>query len=162
MVACLGNFLICSFLRHEKFEQKINYLRFRANTFEFASSLGLINARGQGVSGHVFGAICIDREGLGSHITGTGQESLNGVNCQPSNVRKFKRHRQKNYFLFTVNRQKCRLILTVKKFQAYGLLFQVIANLTISADLQGILPPEETLKWKNQFPCSEKILFSRQ
>ena len=162
MVACLGNFLICSFLRHEKFEQKINYLRFRANTFELASSLGLINARGQGVSGHVFGAICIDREGLGSRITGTGQESLNGVNCQPSNVRKFKRHRQKNYFLFTVNRQKCRLILTVKKFQDYGLLFQVIANLTISADLQGILAPEETLKGKNQFPCSEKILFSRQ
>ena len=69
---------------------------------------------------------------------------------------------KKNYFLFTVNRQKCRLILTVKKFQAYGLPFQVIANLTISADLQGILAPEETLKGKNQFPCSEKILFSRQ
>ena len=105
---------------------------------------------------------CTDREGLGSRITGTGEESLNGVNRQSSKGRKFKRHRQKNYFLFTVNRQKCRLILTVKKFQAYGLLFQVIANLTISADLQGILAPEETLKWKNQFPCSEKILFSRQ
>ena len=58
---------------------------------------------------------------------------------------------KKTFFFFTVNRQKCRLILTVKKFQ-------VIANLTISADFQGILAPQESLKWKNQFPCPEKTL----
>ena len=37
------------------------------------------------------------------------------------------------------------LILTVKEFQG-------ISNLTISADLQGLLAPEESLSWKNQFP----------
>ena len=41
------------------------------------------------------------------------------------------------------SRQKCRLILIVKKFQ-------VISNLTISGDLHGLLTPEESLNWKNQ------------
>ena len=45
--------------------------------------------------------------------------------------------------IFTVNRQKYRLILTVK-------MFQDISKLTISADLQGHqLAPEESLIWKN-------------
>ena len=43
-----------------------------------------------------------------------------------------------------INRQ-----ITVKKFQG-------IPNLTISADLYGHLAPEESLNWKNQFPCSQK------
>ena len=37
------------------------------------------------------------------------------------------------------------LILTVKEFQG-------ISNLTISGDLHGLLAPEESLSWKNQFP----------
>ena len=49
-------------------------------------------------------------------------------------------------------RQKCRLILIVKKFQ-------VILNLIISADLYGLLTPEELLNWKNQFPCFQNILY---
>ena len=51
-------------------------------------------------------------------------------------------------------RQKCRLILIVKKFQ-------VISNLTISADLHGLLTPEESLNWKNQFPCFQNTLYRR-
>ena len=47
--------------------------------------------------------------------------------------------RRKGSFLFTVNRQKCRLILTVKKFQGFSVL-------TISADLHGPLAPEESLR----------------
>ena len=42
-----------------------------------------------------------------------------------------------------INRQ-----ITVKKFQD-------ISNLTISADLHGHLALEESLNWKNQFPCSQ-------
>ena len=38
--------------------------------------------------------------------------------------------------IFTLNRQKCRLILTVKKFQG-------ISNLSISADLPELLAPKE-------------------
>ena len=53
-------------------------------------------------------------------------------------------NRQKSLF-FTVNRQKCRLILMVEKSQ-------FISNLPISADLHGLLAPEESLNWKN---CSE-------
>ena len=49
-------------------------------------------------------------------------------------------------------RQKCRLILIVKKFQ-------VISNLTISAALHGLLTPEESLNWKNQFPCFKNTLY---
>ena len=45
--------------------------------------------------------------------------------------------RRKRLF-FTVNRQKCRLIITVNKFPD-------ISNLTISADLHGPLAPEESL-----------------
>ena len=59
-------------------------------------------------------------------------------------------NRQKKFF--TVNRQECRLKLTVRKFQD-------ISNLTISADLHGIVAPKESVKWKNQFPCSQKTLF---
>ena len=39
---------------------------------------------------------------------------------------------------FTVNRQQCRLRLTVRKFQG-------VSNLTISADLDGIPAPKEFL-----------------
>ena len=53
-------------------------------------------------------------------------------------------NRQKSLF-FTVNRQKCRLILMVEKSQ-------FISNLPISADLHGLLAPEECLNWKN---CSQ-------
>ena len=53
-------------------------------------------------------------------------------------------NRQKSLF-FTVNRQKCRLILMVEKSQ-------FISNLPISADLHGLLAPEESLNWKN---CSQ-------
>ena len=52
---------------------------------------------------------------------------------------------------FTVNRQQCRLRLTVKTFQG-------VSNLTISADLDGIPAPKEFLNWENQFSWS-KILF---
>ena len=51
----------------------------------------------------------------------------------------------------TVNRQKCSLRLTVKKFLG-------VSNLTISADLDGIPAPKEFLNWKNQFSC-QKTLF---
>ena len=44
--------------------------------------------------------------------------------------------------IFTVNRQKCRLILTVKKFRG-------ISSLTISADLPELLAPKEFQNWKN-------------
>ena len=50
----------------------------------------------------------------------------------------------KRYFLLTVIRQKCRLMLTVKKFQG-------ISNLTLLAHLHGLLAPEEALNWKNHF-----------
>ena len=46
---------------------------------------------------------------------------------------------QKRLFLF-VNRQKCGVILTVKTFQGFS-------NLGISADLHGLLAPEESLNW---------------
>ena len=59
-------------------------------------------------------------------------EGLNGVNRPPSKK-----------VIFTVNRQK----------------FQVISNLTISPDLNGHLAPEESLNWKEQFPCSQKESF---
>ena len=59
--------------------------------------------------------------------------SQSGVKSQPS----------KKVF-FTVIRQKCRLILNVKKFQG-------ISNLILLAHLHGLLAPEEALNWKNQF-----------
>ena len=43
----------------------------------------------------------------------------------------------------TVNRQKCSLRLTVKKFLG-------VSNLTISADLDGIPAPKEFPNWKNR------------
>ena len=58
--------------------------------------------------------------------------------------------RQKRLF-FTVNRQKCTVILTVKAFQG-------IANLTISADIHGLLAPEESLRLKNHEPCCQNTL----
>ena len=73
------------------------------------------------------------------------KECLNEVNRQPSNGLKFNSQSSKRLF-FTVNRQKCRLILHI----------QGISNLTFSADLHRILAPEETLNWKNQFLCSQK------
>ena len=48
-----------------------------------------------------------------------------------------------------MNRQP---ILTVRKFQG-------ILNLTISAVIHRPLVSEESLAWKNQFPCSQKPLF---
>ena len=74
------------------------------------------------------------------------QEGHNGVNRQPSNGLKF--NRQKRTF-FTVKRLKCRVILTAKAFQG-------ISNLTILADLHGLLAPEKCLNWKNLGPCSQK------
>ena len=76
------------------------------------------------------------------------QEARNGVNRQPSNGLKFNRRPTKKV-IFTVNRQKCRLIITINKFPD-------ISNLTISADLHGPLAPEEFLNWKSQFSCSQK------
>ena len=64
------------------------------------------------------------------------------VNRQPS----------KKVIFYGQLRQKCMLTLTVKKFQS-------ISNLTISADLHGILAPKEFLNLKNQFPCSQKHTF---
>ena len=49
----------------------------------------------------------------------------------------------------TVSRQKCRVILTVKTFQA-------ILNLAISADLHGLLAPKESPHLKNHGPCCQK------
>ena len=49
-------------------------------------------------------------------------------------------------------RQKRRLILIVKNFQ-------VISNLNTSADLHGLMTPEESLNWKNQFPCFQNTLY---
>lgn len=48
------------------------------------------------------------------------------------------------HFLLTVIRQKCRLTLTVKKFQG-------TSSPTLLAHLHGLLSPEEALNWKNQF-----------
>ena len=53
----------------------------------------------------------------------------------------------RNRYFFTVSHEKCRLILTTNKFQRFF-------KSHYSADLQGCLAPEETLNWKNQFPCS--------
>ena len=50
-----------------------------------------------------------------------------------------------------VNRQKCSLRLTVKKFRG-------VSNLTISADLDGAPAPKEFLNWKKTFSC-QKTLF---
>ena len=33
---------------------------------------------------------------------------------------------------------------------------QNVSDLAISDDLHGLLAPEESLNWKNQFPCSQK------
>ena len=55
------------------------------------------------------------------------QKGLNGVYCQPSNGLKFNCQRSKKV-IFTVNREKCRLILIVKQFQG-------ISNFSISANL---------------------------
>ena len=76
------------------------------------------------------------------------REGLNGVNRQPSNGLIFNRRPSKRLF-FTVNRQKCTVILTVKAFQG-------IANLTISADIHGLLAPEESFGLKNHQPCCQK------
>ena len=38
--------------------------------------------------------------------------------------------------------------------------FQCISNLTFSADFYGLLASEESLFWKNQFPCSQKHVLS--
>ena len=54
---------------------------------------------------------------------------------------------------FTViNRQQWRLILTVKKISG-------ISNLTISDEFHGILAPEESRNWKNEFTYSWKHSF---
>ena len=72
--------------------------------------------------------------GFGAGVGGINKRvlipALNEINHQPS---------KKVVFFFTVNRQKCRLILIVKKFQGFSVL-------TISADLHGPLAPEESLR----------------
>ena len=50
---------------------------------------------------------------------------------------------------FTVNPQKCTVILTIKTFQG-------IANLT--TDLHGLLAPEESLHLKNHWQCCQNTL----
>ena len=64
-------------------------------------------------------------------------DGINGVNRQP--LKKVN---------FTVNRQKCRVILS-KSFNAFH-------RLTILADLHWHLAPAESLNWKNRFPCCQK------
>ena len=39
------------------------------------------------------------------------------------------------------------------------LLLLSSSNLAISDDLQGLLAPEESPNWKNQFACSGKTLY---
>ena len=74
------------------------------------------------------------------------QMGLNGVYCQPSNGLKFNRqiYIRSKKVIFTVNRQKGKLILTVKKFLG-------TSNLSISANLHGLHAPEESPNWKNHF-----------
>ena len=55
----------------------------------------------------------------------------------------------------TFNRQKCRLRLTVKKFQS-------VSNLTISAYIHGIRAPKEFLNWKKKPVLMPKTTLSRQ
>ena len=58
-------------------------------------------------------------------------------------------HQQSKKVTFYLQLSKCILRLTVKKFQC-------ISNFAISSfDLHGILAPEESINWKNRFPCSE-------
>ena len=52
---------------------------------------------------------------------------------------------------FTVNLEKCTVILSVKTFQD-------IVNLTISADLHGFLALKEFLHLKNHWPCCKNTL----
>ena len=75
-----------------------------------------------------------------------------GLTISRANGLEINRQPSKNVFFFTVNCQKGRLILTVRKFQG-------ILTLTISADIHRLLVSEESLNWKNQFPCSQKPLF---
>ena len=35
-------------------------------------------------------------------------------------------------------------------------MFRDIYNIAISADLNGLMVSEESLNWKNQYPCFEK------
>ena len=67
----------------------------------------------------------------------TRKGGLNGVNRQSSNGLKFNRQPSKNVICYRQS-PKRRLILTVKKFEG-------ISNLFISADLHGILAPEQSL-----------------
>ena len=63
-----------------------------------------------------------------------------GLSVSRQTAQQFTVNLQKMLYL-TFNRQKCRLRLTVKKFQS-------VSNLTISAYLHGILAPKEFLNWK--------------
>ena len=38
-------------------------------------------------------------------------------------------------------------------------MFQGISDLSSSTDFHGILAPEESLKWRNHFSCSQKHFF---
>ena len=74
----------------------------------------------------------------------TINESLNGVNRQPS--KKFIFYRQPSKMQ----------IDTVKKFRGISILL----FFPISADRHGLLAPEESSsKLENQFPCSQKHSF---
>ena len=69
--------------------------------------------------------------------------SFCNFSCPGSHIRKtVNSARVLKEVIFTVNRKKCRLILTVKKFQG-------ISNLTISADYPELLAPKEFQNWKN-------------
>ena len=79
---------------------------------------------------------------MASIFLGTAKyEGLNGVNRQPSKGLKFNREQSKT-IIFSRQPSKSR--------------FQGISNLTILADLQRLLAPEEPLNRKNLFPCSQR------
>ena len=78
-----------------------------------------------------------------------GMKVSMGLSVSRQTAQQFTVNLQKMLYL-TFNRQKCRLRLTVKKFQT-------VSNLTISAYLHGIPAPKEFLNWKNQFSCPKTL-----
>ena len=89
------------------------------------------------------------------------QKSLQGVYCQPSKSLKFNRQRSKKV-IFTSNCKKCRLILTVKKFQLKVLQisqFQLIfTDFTLLKNLQtGKTISRHYKTWLRILPLSKNI-----
>ena len=69
----------------------------------------------------------------------------------PENVTVQDHQSSKNVIFFTIKLQNCRLLLTFKMLQ--GKKFN---SHSFSNDLHDLQAPEESLNWKNQFPCSQK------